>query len=223
MNENVSGHQRWAHLRFAVVGPLLAAPPSKGELKAAIEELSEKSWRHSISRQLVRFGFSTIERWYYRARREQRDPVGVLRRKLRRDLGRHRAIGEALAVVLLAQYREHPNWSAQLHADNLRARVLADPSFGQLPSYASVRRYFRRHGLRKRRGGVSAAAGVRRAEQRLDEREVRSFEATHVNALWHLDFHHGRRKVLTADGQWVIPLLLGVLDDRSRLCCHAQW
>lgn len=223
MNENGSGHQRWAHLRFAVVGSLLAAPPGKGELKAALEELSEKSWRHPVSRELVRFGFSTIERWYYMARREQRDPVSVLRRKLRRDLGRQSAISEGQQRVLLAQYREHPNWSAQLHADNLRARVLADPGLGKIASYASVRRFLRRRGLRKRRGGVSASAGVRRAEQRIEEREVRSFEATHVNALWHLDFHHGRRKVLTADGDWVVPLLLGVLDDRSRLCCHAQW
>ena len=29
-------HERWAHLRFSVIGQLLAAPPAKGELKAAI-------------------------------------------------------------------------------------------------------------------------------------------------------------------------------------------
>lgn len=223
MNENGSRHQRWAHLRFAVVGGLLAAPPGKGELRAALRELAEKSWRHPISGQQVRFGMSTIERWYYRARRAQRDPVSVLRRKLRRDLGRQSAISEHLQSVLLTQYREHPNWSVQLHADNLRARVLAEPELGRAPSYASVRRFLRARGLRKHRGGVSASAGVQRAEQRRDEREVRSFEATHVNALWHLDFHHARRKVLTANAQWVTPLLLGVLDDRSRLCCHAQW
>lgn len=194
-NENGSSHQRWAHLRFAVVGPLLAAPPDKGELRAALQELAQKSWRHPVSAQLVRFGMSTIERWYYRARREQRDPVGVLRRKLRRDLGRQSAISDELASVLLAQHRDHPNWSVQLHADNLRAKVLTDPSLGQPPSYASVRRFLRRRGLRKRRGGVSASPGVQRAAQRLEEREVRRFEAPHVNALWHLDFHHGRRKV----------------------------
>jgi hypothetical protein len=38
-----------------------------------------------------------------------------------------------------------------------------------------------------------------------------------------LDFHQGSRPVLTADGQWQKPQLLGVLDDRSRLCCHLQW
>ncbi|MDE3130018.1 MAG: transposase, partial [Acidobacteriota bacterium] len=51
----------------------------------------------------------------------------------------------------------------------------------------------------------------------------RSFEVEHVNALWHLDFHHGSRKLLTRDGEWVTPMLLGVLDDRSRVVCHAQW
>jgi len=223
MKENGSPHQRWAHLRFAVVGTLLAAPPAKGELRATLGELAEKSWRHPISGKEVRFGMSTIERWFYRARREQRDPVSVLRRKLRRDLGRQSAIGETLQSVLLAQYRDHPNWSAQLHTDNLGARVLTEPDLGTAPSYASVRRFLLARGLRKRRGGVSASPGVQRAEQRRDEREVRSYEATHVNALWHLDFHHARRKVLSANGVWVVPLLLGVLDDRSRLCCHAQW
>ena len=23
--------------------------------------------------------------------------------------------------------------------------------------------------------------------------------------------------------RWVYPLLLGIIDDHSRLCCHAQW
>lgn len=50
-----------------------------------------------------------------------------------------------------------------------------------------------------------------------------SFELDHVNALWHLDFHHGSRKVLTRKGLWVTPMLLGVIDDRSRLVCHLQW
>jgi putative transposase len=29
--------------------------------------------------------------------------------------------------------------------------------------------------------------------------------------------------VLTSPGEWVYPLLLGIVDDHSRLCCHAQW
>ena len=70
-------HERWAHLRFSVVGQLLAAPPGKGELRAAIEELAARTWLHPTTGQPVRFGFSTIERWYYRALGERTDPVGV--------------------------------------------------------------------------------------------------------------------------------------------------
>ena len=144
MSEHANGpsrHQRWAHLRFAVVGTLLAAPPGKGALRAALRALADKLWRHPISEKEVRFGVSTIERWYYRARRAQRDPVSVLRRKLRRDLGRQTAISAPLQAVLLAQYGDHPHWSVQLHADNLRAQTLATPDLGSAPSYASVRRF----------------------------------------------------------------------------------
>ncbi len=45
----------------------------------------------------------------------------------------------------------------------------------------------------------------------------------HVGALYHLDFHHGKFKVLDSDGTWRAPLCFAMLDDRSRLCCHAQW
>jgi hypothetical protein len=34
MTRQTRVHERWAHLRFSVVGQLLAAPPGKGELKA---------------------------------------------------------------------------------------------------------------------------------------------------------------------------------------------
>ncbi len=61
------------------------------------------------------------------------------------------------------------------------------------------------------------------ARDRLEKLEARSFEVEHVNALWHLDFHHGSRKLLAHDGQWIMPMLLCVLDDRSRVVCHAQW
>jgi len=52
---------------------------------------------------------------------------------------------------------------------------------------------------------------------------VRSYEAGYVHGLWHADFHHGSHKVLTASGEWAPPLLLGVIDDHSRLVCHLQW
>jgi putative transposase len=85
-------HQRWAEFRFSLIGQLLAAPPPKGELAAAIAALAERTWHHPITDEHTRFGFSTIERWYYRALKEKRDPVGVLRRKLRVDAGQQWAM-----------------------------------------------------------------------------------------------------------------------------------
>lgn len=117
-------HQRWAHLRFSVVGQLLAAPPDKGELRTAIEELAARTWQHPSTGEPVRFGFSTIERWYYRALRERTDPVGVLRRKIRTDAGQQAAIGDAVRREIIAQYAAHKSWSVKLHHDTLR--ILAE-------------------------------------------------------------------------------------------------
>jgi transposase InsO family protein len=61
------------------------------------------------------------------------------------------------------------------------------------------------------------------ARDRLEQREVRSYEVEHVLQLMHLDFHHGSRNVLTRRGAYVKPLLVGFIDDRSRFLCHAQW
>ena len=111
-------HERWAHLRFSVIGQLLAAPPPKGELRAQIEALAGRQWRHPITGEPARFGFSTIERWFYRALKERSDPVGVLRRKLRTDAGqpardeRGGAPGRAGAVCR-AQELERPASSRQ--------------------------------------------------------------------------------------------------------------
>jgi putative transposase len=217
-------HERWAQLRFSVVGQLLAAPPEKGALAAAIADLAARAWRHPTTGAPVRFGASTIERWYYRALRARQDPVGALRRQRRRDAGRQTALSDRLRQALLAQYAAHKSWSAQLHHDNLAALVERRPELGRAPSYSTVRRFLRAHGLAKHRPrSARQTAGALAAEARLAEREVRSYEAEHVNGLWHWDFHHGSRKVLTARGEWRTPLLLGILDDRSRLAGHLQW
>ncbi|MBV8287934.1 MAG: DDE-type integrase/transposase/recombinase, partial [Hyphomicrobiales bacterium] len=227
MGEETRGrrvHERWAHLRFSVIGQLLAAPPDKGELKAAIEGLASRTWRHPTTGEPVRFGSSTIERWYYRALRERTDPVAVLRRKLRADAGQQHAVSEAVRRAVLAQYGAHKSWSVKLHHDNLIALAEAQPDLEPLPSYPTLLRFMRANGLDKRRRlAPRQTDGAERAEARIVEREVRRYEAEYVNGLWHWDCHHGSRKVLTARGEWVTPILFGVLDDRSRLACHLQW
>jgi putative transposase len=93
------------------------------------------------------------------------------------------------------------------------------PGIGSVPGYATVRRYMKDRGLfrskRRRRG--------KGGEDDRVPRETRSYEVSHVNALWHYDFHVGKRPVLTTSGEWKDPYLFGLLDDCSRLCPHAQW
>jgi len=223
-DRSVRRHDRWAHLRFAVVGALLAAPPKKGELQTTLKELAARTWQHPIRGEPVRFAVSTLERWYYYARHATLDPVGRLRRRVRRDAGQQPSMGDRLRQALLAQYDAHRRWSYQLHVDNLRVLVKADPTLGPLPSYSTVRRYMQAHGLlRQRRRTARDRPGADRLDAPRQPREVRSYEVEYVGGLWHADFHHGSLKVLTSTGDWVTPRLLAFLDDRSRLCCHAQW
>ena len=215
---------RWAQLRFAVVGALLAAPPKKGELQAALTALAAREWQHPIRGGPVRFARSTLERWYYHARHAPVDPVGRLRRRVRRDAGQQPAMGESLRQVLRTQYAAHRSWSYQLQLDNLRVLVQADPALGPLPSYSTVRRYMQAQGLvRQRRRTARDRPGSDRVDASRAPREVRSYEVEYVGGLWHADFHDGSLKVLTPSGAWVTPVLLALLDDHSRLCGHAQW
>jgi len=218
-----SNRERKARFRFSVIGPLLAAPPDKGELRSELEKLKSRVYRHPITGVPTRFGLSTIERWYYQAR-DARDPVGELRNRLRNDAGEHPSLGLSVRQVLRGQYREHKSWSYRLHYDNLGAVVEADPELGPLASYAVVRRWMKSQGLfRQRRRSSKHTPGAQRAEERLENLEVRSYEAEYVGGLWHADFHSGSLSVLTRKGKWETPQLLGVLDDRSRLACHLQW
>jgi putative transposase len=223
-DEASGGKEKWAHFRFSVIGYLLAAPPEGGQLTVELDDLAKKMWRHPISGEWRQFGRSTIERWYYRALQEPHDPVGVLARKVREDHGTHPSMNNQLRDLLTNQYRRHPSWSYQLHADNLAAMLDQDPLLGKTPSYPSVLRFMQAHGLIKRpRRGRGHTAGVMAAERRFEDFEIRSYESEYVNGLWHLDFHHGSLKVLLPDGQWSGVELLGVLDDCSRVCAHAQW
>jgi transposase InsO family protein len=212
----------WARLRFAIIGPLLADPAPGTGIGARLQALAAKSWRHPVTGLPVRFSFATVERWYYRARDAQ-DPVSALRPRRRSDAGAQRVLSTRLMETIQAQYRDYPGWTVQLHYDNLVSLCTSDPSLGPLPSYATVRRFMKRDGLHRRRVVARQTPGAEQAARRLEACEVRSYEAEYVHALWHLDFHHGSRNVLTRGGVWVKPLLLAIIDDHSRLICHLQW
>jgi hypothetical protein len=123
---------RWAWLRFAIVGPLLAAPPVAGELHDALKALAAKTWRHPFTGLEVRFGVSTIERWLYAAKKAG-DPVYALRNQVRADIGRFPSLSAEAVQVLTGLYRAHPGWTAQLLRDNLRVTLAVAGT--KCPSY----------------------------------------------------------------------------------------
>ncbi len=219
MSHRASTQQRWAQFRFSVVGELLAAPPAPGHLQVELSRLSQKAWRHPITEKAVYFARSTIERWYYTAL-AGRDPIGALQRRSRSDSGQARAIPTRIAELIHTQYKAHPTWSYQLHWDNLDVVLKERPEPGKVPSYSTLRRFMIAHGWPKQRRTKgkdrSTASGA-------PAREKRSYEAEYVNGLWHLDFHHGSRKIPSSAGTWEVPMLLAILDDHSRLTCHLQW
>jgi transposase InsO family protein len=222
------GHQRWANLRHAIIGALLAAPPPRGELRAAIEALAARTYVHPITGEPLRVAFSTVERWLHLARKAagHGDTIRALRRKIRKDAGTRRAVSSAVMVAIVTQHKLHPTWSYKLHADNLVAQVELGELVGRAPSYTTVRRVMKERGLfrqkrRQRRGNEQRNDHSREI---FEARETRSYESAYVHGLWHLDFHGAKFvRIVLASGVVVTPKLLGILDDRSRLCCHAQW
>jgi hypothetical protein len=86
-----SARVRWARLRFQILGPLMAAPADDGELKARIEALAARPWRHPTTGETIRFSFKTLERWWYVARGAD-DPLAALARKVPSHAGTHRTL-----------------------------------------------------------------------------------------------------------------------------------
>jgi transposase InsO family protein len=208
---------RWARFRFGVVAPLLTIPPEHGELATQLAQLAARSWPHPTTGESMRLSIKTIERWLYIARSAPQ-ALEALARRVPKHAGTHPAVSEAVGQSLRQMRLEHPRWSYQLVHDNLGAIARERGDLGQLPSYQTVCRYMKQHGLfkaRKPRRHELAPGFV--------PREKRSWEVGHVHALWHCDFHKIRRKVLDASGQRLLATLFAMLDDRSRLCCHAQW
>ena len=211
-------HERWAEFRFSLIGGLLASPPPKGELQGEIQKLANKKWVHPITGELTTFGFSTVEKYFYLARNERLHPIDVLRRKSRFDDGQFRSLDQVTIDLLKKQYQEHPSWSYKLHFDNLK--VLAKDG---TPSYSTVHRYMKSSGLFKRKRMRKKSPGQIRAENAFESREVRGFENEFSNGLWHLDYHHCSRPILTKSGEWKTPVAVAIMDDHSRLGCHVQW
>jgi len=220
---------RKAEFRFTVIGGLLSSPPSYGDLAKELESLAAKTWKDPISGENLRLSVPTIERWLHKARKEGQSPVTALQDKTRVDLGCSRAMNEELIREWKELYDKHPHWSLLLLYDNFRAWAHQQiPPLKEIPSYSTIRRLCLQNGWVRKRKPVCREDGSPlpssiAAEARRTGIEIRSYEAEYVGGLWHLDFHKGSRAILLENGEWIRPVILGIIDDASRLICHAQW
>ncbi len=156
-----SARMKWARFRFTIVGPLLSCPPDVGELREHVEALASRRWEHPTTRESLRYGASTIERWYYAARNAKTDPIDALARKVPSHAGTRPSLGAALREALAVQYRAHPSWTYALHHQNLSALVKADATLGEVPSPATIARHMRQQGMVKQRRRSASAARFR--------------------------------------------------------------
>jgi putative transposase len=220
---------RKAEFRFTVIGGLLSSPPAYGDLSKELKALAAKTWKDPITGENTKLSIPTIERWLGKARKDRQSPVTSLQNKTRVDFGSTRVINKELMTGWKNLYDLHPHWSLLLLYDNFKAWADQQiPPLKEIPSYSTIRRLCLQQGwVRKRKpicreDGTPLPSSVA-AEARRTGIEIRSYEAEYVGGLWHLDFHKGSRAILLENGDWVRPVILGVIDDSSRLICHAQW
>jgi transposase InsO family protein len=213
-----------AQFRFSVVSALLASPPEPRCLKNQLKELGKKDWLNPISNTMIKLHWMTIERWYYKAKNNPKDPLAALIINRKAKSKAFVKILPMFSELIESQYQEHSNWTYKLHLDNLKAKLKELGKSEAPPSYSTFSRYMKVNGFlpisltRKNESPGEEVARIKR-----ETREVRSFEATHVGGLYHLDYHHGNFKILTKEGEWKAPVIMAVIDDKSRLICHAQW
>jgi transposase InsO family protein len=126
--------------RFGVLGPLVSAELSHGDLRSLCKEAAQRCYRRPDGR-TVRLSWRTIEDWHYCY---QKGGFEALKPAPRADTGSSRAIPEELAELILALKQEKPRRSVRrivkmLQRDGKVAR-------GRL-SKSSVHRLLKAHGM----------------------------------------------------------------------------
>jgi len=191
----------WSHLRFAVIGSLLAGSPEKGALHGALRRACSTHLAPPVTGRPVRFGLSTIERWLYaRAKRAAIRSVFYAVRCARTWHPRPR---ETPPCSSFYGSSTQPTRTGRSNCTiwNLKAFGRGTPELGGVPCYSSIRRFFKAQGLhRRRRLSSRRTEGAERAEERLSRREVRSYECRYSNLSgtgWHQGSlqSHARRRI----------------------------
>jgi putative transposase len=197
----LDNEQQIALWRYEVIAPLLALPTERGAVKRAIERLSLRVYEHPHKGSL-RLGFGTIEEWLYAYKR---DGLDGLRPASRKDRGTSRVIDDVLAEAIERLARQYPDLDGRGILAELRARL---PEREDFPALRTLYRFLKARGLSDRR--------------RASRRDHRAFSFDLAGDCWQADVMYGPSLPMP-DGRRGRTYLIAILDDASRLICHAEF
>lgn len=187
--------------RYQVIAPLLSLDPGRGAMRRAIRELASKTWENPFSDK-TGIGFGTIEHWLYRYRQGS---LPALRPSPRADAAQSRRITGTLAQAVEELLAARPHLSSPLVLKELLARGLARE--GDL-SLSCLQRFRKAGGMTPRGPG--------------NRRDLRPFEFEFPGECWQCDLLYGP-SVPTPDGRRRKTYLYAIIDDATRIICHAQF
>ncbi|MBU0661735.1 DDE-type integrase/transposase/recombinase, partial [Patescibacteria group bacterium] len=190
-----------ALFRYQVIAPLLSLDSGRGAMKRAIRELASKAWEVPGSDR-VSIGFGTIEHWLCRYRQ---GGLPALRPSPRADAAKSRKVTGEIAQTAEDILAARPHLTSHLLLKEILARGLVRD--GEI-SLSCIQRF------RKARGLTPFALRARR--------DLRPFEFEFPCDCWQCDLMYGP-SVPTHDGRMRKTYLYAVLDDATRLVCHAQF
>ena len=188
-----------AVFRSQVIGPLVHRQLTRGELHEELVALAKLRVLPPQSKVTRTFSVPTLERWYYRFRKQ--GLAGLVPRP-RKDRGHGRGLSPERRELLMAVRRQNPSASAKLIVRTLEASGRLTK--GEV-SASTVRRLYTAAGLLRRT--------LREAEKG-EGADRRRWEAAHAGALWHGDVCHG--PTMGGSGRWTPTRIHGLLDDKSR-------
>lgn len=192
-----------ALFRLSVLGPLASRQKLEhGELKSIVQELAQGAYRIPHSKR-VHLSPQTIEQWYYAW---QGSGIAGLEPKTRSDKKQTKALNPEIQAAILKAKQDNPARSINTVISLLKHQ--GEVMEVEL-SRSTVHRFLRHHDLSRQT----------KAESTLIER--RSFEAEHAGDIWQGDVLHGP-DVMTPHGICK-SYLVSLLDDASRLICHAAF
>jgi len=187
-----------ALFRAQIVGALAQEELCHGELRAELSHLSRKRYRAPGAAVARRYGFSTLERWFYAF---QNGGLDALRPKRRSDKGHARALTDGQRDLLIDIKKEHPTASADIIIETLELDGRLERG---AVSASTVRRLFAEEGLDRKTLRQRSPRG----------RVRRRWQASAPHQLWHADVCHGPALKI---GKRSVPLRIhAILDDATR-------